>query len=91
MRSRAKGNFSILGRENASSIDDAAWAELVSQFPAEPTYRARLAAAYLRAREPQLAWEQVEACLALCPPGSRKRLLVVVLRQRIRVALRACR
>jgi Flp pilus assembly protein TadD len=62
------------------------WVEFVDLEPTNPEFRARLAALLIRAGQIEEAEVHLDACLALCPPTSRKRLNLVVLRERVRAA-----
>jgi hypothetical protein len=69
---------------NARTVKD--WVEFVDLEPGNPTFRARLAALLVRAGQIDEAEEQLTACLELCPPSNRRRLTLVVLRERVRAA-----
>src|SRR5690348_4431478 len=72
------------GHLHARTLRD--WVEFVDLEPANPEFRARLAALLVRAGQIEEAEQHLDACLALCPPTSRKRLTLVVLRERVRSA-----
>jgi protein involved in temperature-dependent protein secretion len=64
------------------------WAQRVRDNPLDATARSKYAAMLMAAGMMDEAAEQLDACLLLCPRPSRKRLLIVVLRARVKLAAR---
>jgi hypothetical protein len=62
------------------------WVDFNQLDPSSPEFQARFASLLVRAGRLKDAEKQLDACLALLPPHSRKRLVLVVLRQRVRSA-----
>ncbi len=78
-------------RTKAKDLGQTSLNELMQEIehkPDDALVRTRLAAFLLRAGYLDDAQEQIDLCLAMCPMPGRKRLLVVVLRERIRFAAR---
>ena len=64
------------------------WSDLLAHSPQDPMLRARLAAELIRAGHFDDAERELTTCLEIAPIHARPRLLIVVLRQRVKMAAR---
>jgi len=64
------------------------WAELIHAAPTDGLLRVRYAAELIRQGHFDTAQQELNACLEVAPLRSRPRLLLVVLRERARMAAR---